>query len=147
MEFTPIMTQEQFEDAVSERIESERKLIAEQYSDYEDLKKQVEDLTKEKEGNVKKYAGYDQKMADLEKKVKDHERNSIKIRIAHETGLPYELAGRLSGDDEDAIRKDAEALSKFIGSNQKLPPLGTSETGAGGQDAAYKGLLENLRGE
>ena len=43
------------------------------------------------------------------------------------TGIPFELAERLSGDTEEEIRKDAETLAKFIGGKQPPAPLKSSE--------------------
>ena len=42
-------------------------------------------------------------------------------------GLPYQMASRLTGDDEKAIRADAEAMVKLIGNNRPAAPLGSSE--------------------
>lgn len=36
------------------------------------------------------------------------------MRIAHENGIPFELADKLSGSDEEAIKKDAETMAKFL---------------------------------
>lgn len=86
-------------------------------------------MTKEAEENAKKYSEYDKKLADLQAKVKGYETGSVKTRIAHETGIPFELAERLSGDTEEEIRKDAETLSKFIGGVKKSAPLRNSDSG------------------
>ncbi len=40
--------------------------------------------------------------------------NALKTRIASEYELPIELAARLSGDDEDALKADAEGLAKLV---------------------------------
>ena len=152
-DFTPITTQDQFDAAIGERLKRERETLAKKYSDYEDLKtkvadyeKQIGQLTRDAAGAAKKYAGYDKDLADLQAKVKGYETDSVKTRIAHETGLPYELAGRLTGEDEAAIRKDAEALSKLLGGQpHKAPPLRSTEpTPASGVEAARKELLNNL---
>ena len=46
--------------------------------------------------------------------IKSYETNSVKMRIAHENGIPFELASKLSGDDEESIKKDAETMAKFL---------------------------------
>ena len=121
-EFTPITTQAEFDAAIGERLKRERETLSKKYGDYEDLKnkvadyeKQIGQMSKAAKESAEKYAGYDKTLAELQAKVKDYETDSVKTRIAHETGLPYELAGRLTGEDEAAIRKDAEALSKLLG--------------------------------
>ena len=71
----------------------------------------------------------------------------MKIRVAHEAGIPYELAGKLSGDDEDALRKDAETFKSFLG-KPKTPPLRDTEPSGGDmKKAALKSMLGNLRKE
>lgn len=137
-EFVPITTQAEFDAAIGERLKRERETLAKKYGDYEDLKrraadyeKQIGDLTRAAEDAARKYAGYDQQLADLQAKVQGYETASVKTRIAHETGLPYELAGRLSGDTEEAIRKDAESLYKLLGQGQNgrrpAPPVRDTE--------------------
>ena len=136
MAFEIIDTQEKFDAAIAERLRRERETVSKKYADYDDLKKRTAEyetrlgaLTKEAEDNAKKYSDYDTKLADLQAKVKGYETVSVKTRIAHETGIPYELAGRLSGDTEEEIRKDAETLSKFIGGVKKSAPLRNSDSG------------------
>ena len=152
-EFTPITTQEQFDAAIGERLKREREALAKKYGDYDELRaktadqeKQIGELTRSLTESSEKYAGYDKTLAELQAKLKGYETDSVKTRIAHETGLPYELAGRLTGEDEAAIRKDAEALSKLLGGQpHKAPPLRSTEpTPASGVEAARKELLNNL---
>ena len=38
-----------------------------------------------------------------------------------ENGIPYELAGKLSGETEDEMKKDAEAFSKFLKGKTTYP--------------------------
>lgn len=136
MAFEIIDTQEKFDAAIAERLRRERETVSKKYADYDDLKKRTAEyettlgtITKEAEENAKKYSEYDKKLADLQAKVKGYETGSVKTRIAHETGIPFELAERLSGDTEEEIRKDAETLSKFIGGVKKSAPLRNSDSG------------------
>ena len=108
-EFKPITTQAEFDAAIGERLKRERETLSKKYGDYDDLKtkvadyeKQIGQLTRAAEDAAKKYAGHDKELADLQAKVKGYETDSVKTRIAHEAGLPYELAGRLTGEDEAA---------------------------------------------
>lgn len=133
MPFEIIDTQEKFDAAISERLRRERETVGKKYADYDELKQKVTEyekrlgaMTKQAEENAKKYQGYDTKIADMQEKIKGYETASVKTRIAHETGIPFELASRLTGDDEEAIRKDAEALAKFV-KGKTLAPLRTEE--------------------
>ena len=85
--FEPITTQEAFEAAVADRLAP--------YADYNDLKAQNEALA----GQV----------AELNTRCQTYETDALKTRVAHEVGLPFDLAGRLTGSKEEDIRKDAHA--------------------------------------
>jgi hypothetical protein len=39
---------------------------------------------------------------------------SVRLKLAVENGLPLELADRLTGDTEEALKADAEVLKKFV---------------------------------
>ncbi len=151
MEFTPITTQEQFEAAMKDRMDRYAKKF-EGYTSPDDLAKiksdydgQIATLTKAAEDNAKKYAGYDKELAERDARIKGYETASVKTRIAHEVGLPYELAARLSGETEDDIRKDAESLVGLIGNGHQITPLASSETAEDKVKTAVKQLSEKLK--
>ena len=151
MEFTPITTQEQFEAAMKDRMDRYAKKF-EGYTSPDDLAKiksdydgQIATLTKTAEEKAKKYAGYDKELAERDAKIKGYETASVKTRIAHEVGLPYELSGRLSGETEDDIRKDAESLVGLIGKGHQTAPLASSETTEDKVKTAVKQLSEKLK--
>ena len=89
-------------------------------------------------------------MTGLESKVKAYETASVKSRIAHELGIPYELANKLSGETEEEIRKDAEALKPFV-TQKKTAPLRDPESGDSGSGDttrdSMKKLVENMKKE
>lgn len=153
-DFKPINTQEEFDAAIGDRIKRERETMAKKYGDYDDLKKRVEDqetqigaLTKERDDNAQKYAGYDKTVADLQAQVKGYETSSVKMRIAHETGIPYEMANRLSGETEEDIRKDAAMLARFITKGKYTGPLKSDgPDGESAERASMRQMLQNLKG-
>lgn len=112
-----------------------------------DRDKQLGDLKASHDDLAKKSADYDKTIADLNSKVSTYELSSLKARIAHEKGIPYELAGRLTGDDEKSLREDAETLSKLVSKGQPAPPLKDTEPAGKDGDAPYKSLLSNIKGE
>ena len=81
--------------------------------------------------------------------MKGYETSSVKMRIAHENGIPYELAERLSGDDEEAIKKDAESMAKFLKASGRRAPLASTEPEGGVDEKreAMKKMLTGLKGE
>ena len=84
-EFEPITTQEAFDAAVADRLAP--------FADYDDLKAQN---------------------ADYASRIHAFEMSELKTRIAHEVGIPFDLSQRLTGENEDAIRKDAQSLAKLL---------------------------------
>lgn len=154
-EFTPITTQEELDAVIGERLKRERDTVTKRYeekyagyvsgSDHEaalaDLQKQVDDAAKKQSENQALIDG-------LNAKVCGYEIASVKTRIAQEFGLPNELAERLAGDDEDAIRKDAETLAKIVGAqHKKFPPTAKTEPDKELDDkkAAYYELLQSMK--
>lgn len=158
MAFTVIETQEAFDAAIAERLERQKKSIekemAEKYADYENLKsanqsyeKQIADqaktigeLTESKEATSKE-------MDELKAKLSANEKATTKIRVAHEMGIPYELAARLSGDDEDSIRKDAESLKGLIGTHNTKPQPKRDPEPENDDRADLRAVLHSLKGE
>ena len=88
------------------------------------------------------------RISELEAKNREYETNSVKMRIARETGLPAEIAERISGNDEAAMRKDAESLAKLF-KVQNVAPMyrPNGEGGNDGKDDALKSLLKKVRNE
>ena len=111
------------------------------------LEKQLGEINSSMDTLTKEKGTHEQTVAELTGKVKSYETASLKARIAHELGIPYELAGRLTGEDEKTLREDAESLSKLIAVKPMVPPLKSNEPPVDGKDAAYKELLSGLKGE
>lgn len=137
-EFTPIETQEQLNSIIGDRIrraeENAEKRFSEKYGDYEavktqnsELSQQVAQLTEQLQKSTETINGNKAIVDDLTAKVQRYETASVKTKVALELGLPYQMAERLAGTDEDSIRKDAEAMVKLIGSNRPTAPLGSPE--------------------
>ena len=149
-DFEPIETREQFEDEVSKRLERERESIEKRYEGFlspDDVaNKYKEYLSPDDE--KKKYEGYlsPEEAAKKDAEIKRYETSAIKIKIAHEAGLPYELADRLSGENEKEMKKDAEMLKGLLGEKKKAP-LRETEGNNKKNDAAYRSMLSEMKGE
>jgi hypothetical protein len=140
-EFKPIETQEAFDAAIKERLERAKKTVTDevkkQYEGWispEDAKKSADRITE-----------LTQQVTDLTAKNAAAELSALRTRIAHETGLPYELADRLRGDDEKAIRADAEAFSRLTAPKPAPSPSYSPEAPVGNAtDAAFAALASEL---
>lgn len=166
-DFKAITTQEELDKIIGERLQRDRTArqneLQKKYGNLEDLAKKAktnedfEDRVQKMQGTidelnkaVERHKDYDakiQELSDAKAKIKEYETVSVKQRIAHENGIPYELAGRLTGTTEDELKEDAKLISGFI-QKKAAPPLGSSEpTEEVGKDAAYKALLKKMKGE
>lgn len=105
-EFTAIETQEAFNEAIKGYITPDEALKLNE-----------------------KISSQEAEIADLKSKNLAHERTLLKSKIARETGIPYELSERLTGETEKEIRADAERLSEYIKSVNNVPqPKFSAET-------------------
>ena len=130
-EFQPINTQEELDRVLASRLQRERDTVTKSFqaqiterdekitgfeSTIKDLNKQIESLN-----------GQTGRVAELEAKVREYETASVKTKIALELGIPYQMADRLSGNDEEEIREDAKSMIGFINSSKPVAPLGSGE--------------------
>lgn len=129
-EFKTIETQEELDNIVKERLRRER----EKFGDYDDLKKRVSELESENsalkstvEEDKQTRAGLDAQITELQGQVSNYETASLRTRIALQNGLPYDLADRLQGADEEALRADAERLAGFMRPTTPQAPLRDTE--------------------
>lgn len=130
-DFTPIMTQEDFDNALSARLAREREKAVKPYADYEQIKS---DLSTAQTTLGER----DATIADLNVQLKSTRSDLAKTRIALEKGLPMELANRLTGETEDELRSDADSLSKLFGSRRQIDPgRSTEKEKAGGKTGRF----------
>lgn len=153
-EFKEITTQEEFDEAIKDRLARQKDTILKQFADYSDIKSKNVDLEKEIgelkatiESSTSSKAELEKQIEELTGKVKSNELNSLRIKYALENGIPYNLANRISGDDEESIKTDAQSLSDFFKSQTPPPPLKNTETNTKGEDVAYQNILKGLKGE
>lgn len=132
MTFKVIETQEQLDQIIKDRVErakeSAKKEAEAKYADYEELKAKVEKATAQDTEKDKRLTeleelvkGQKAEAENLTAKIHGLESEKTKAEIAHAVGLPYEMASRLKGDTEEALREDAEALKGLMGN--KTAPL------------------------
>ncbi len=150
-EFTPITTQEEFDRAIGERLKRERETVKKEYEGH----LSPEDVQKKYEGYLspddvqKKYEGYltPEEAAEKDKLIKGYETSSAKMRIAHEYNIPYEMAGRITGETEEDMKKDAQTLAGFLKSGKTYPDYNPDPTKEDDpRNAAMKKMLSNLGG-
>lgn len=150
-EFKVIATQEEFDKAIQDRLTRQKEILEKQHEDYEksksrniELETEVTALKATIEEFSKSTESYDKDMVDLNAKIAGYETANMRTRIALQHGVPYDLAGRLVGEDEKSIAEDAKMLAELVKGKDSIPPLRNIEPNVDDQNGAYKSLLENL---
>lgn len=151
MSFKTIETQEELDAIIGERIEraksSVRKEYDEKYSDYDSIKDQIGKYNSEKESYEKQIKELNDKVSSFDEisaQNKKLQMDSLKVRVALENGLPYQMASRLNGDDEASIIKDAKMMKQYM-PGKKLQPLKDTEGNINEKDEKFKKLLRGLK--
>ena len=147
-DFKPITTQEEFDAAIKERLSREKA----KYSDYDQLKSRVTELETENvglkstiEGNNQSKADADRQLEDLQNQIAGYETANLRTRVALQHGLPYDLADRLQGNDEESFKADAERLAGYIKKSQPVAPIRDSEPVLEKtENTLYKNLIQGL---
>lgn len=137
MEFQPINTQEEFDARIADRLKRER----DKFADYDAIKASAAE-------SGKRISELEAKEKELTGRIRQYETDSAKTRIGLAAGLPYEMVSRLSGETEEEIKTDAEALAKLLKPRQLQPLYQPENNGGGsGKDAALLGALKKLRNQ
>lgn len=130
-EFKTIETQEDLDRIVKERLARQK----EKYADYDELKSRVKELEDENaelhtaaDVSAKDKTAQENQIAELQSKISDYETEKTRTRVALQYGLPLDLASRLRGDDEEALKQDAENLAGLMHANpEPKAPLKSTE--------------------
>lgn len=129
-EFIPINTQEEF-DAAVERA----------YGDVKGLQGQITTLTGERDGHAAT-------IANLQKELGGYKTAELKGRIAKETGIPLDMASRLTGEDEKSLREDAKSLAEQLRAHKGAAPLADTEPkNEEGKRAGLRAMLRGMKGD
>ena len=159
MSFEVIETQEQLDNVIGARIARAKEAAKAEFQSkldeldtlttkLEEKESKITSLTDELETAKAAKTANEAKIADLTAKVQKYEADSVKTRIARECGLSVELANRLSGDTEEEIKKDAEALKSVVGNVTVQRTQFSSDDGdKDDTKAALNSMLQAMKGE
>lgn len=147
--FNPIETQEELDAIIEKRLKREREVTTKRFDGWispEDHQKAIDSANKALDDYKEAHKGDEQTIADLTAKNKAYETASLKSRIAHEVGLSYDWISRISGEDEESIRSDAESLKKLVGTGAPLPTKNTeSGENLDPSKTAYRSVLSAIK--
>ena len=128
--------------SLSRKNEDRAKENAEAAKRAADLEKQLADIAAQKDATATDAEKALQRIADLEATIaaeqgarKAAELTALRAKVGSEAGLPPALIARLSGEDEDAIKADAESLKAAIPAPQTGPQWPDLGQGKGAADA------------
>lgn len=156
-DFKTIETQEELDRIIGERVAKEKERL-ERNSPFKaeldqlktakaDLESQVGTLQSTIEQSKAGQEDYTKQISDLTSKVAGYETANLRTRIALQNGLPYDLADRLVGDDEESIKADAERLSSFVTKQHSAPLKDVEPNIQKDENSAYRKLVEGLKTE
>ena len=155
MSFKTIETQEELDRIIGERI----KRVHEKYANYESLSERVKELEKEKadlltaiDGNSQLLqekdgviSAKDSELAELQKINDSFKKTQLRTQVAVRNGIPYDLADRLQGDDEESLQADAEKLYALMKPKPIVAPMKDTEPVVEDErTASVKQMLKNL---
>lgn len=110
-------------------------------TDYDELKTNAESLAQQ----VASLNTVAEEKETLSKQVAAFKQKELKTRIAMEHKIPFELAGRLTGETEDELKADAQSLSQLIVQKPVMPLASTEPPATDATEQAYAKMLENLK--
>lgn len=153
-DFKTIETQDELDRIISERLSRQKESFEKQLADYDqlktakaDLESQVGTLQSTIEQSKAGQEDYTKQISDLTSKVAGYETANLRTRIALQNGLPYDLADRLVGEDEESIKADAERLSSFVTKQHSAPLKDVEPNIQKDENSAYRKLVEGLKTE
>lgn len=144
-------TQEELNKIVSERIKRAQ-------AKTEELENRVKELEEERAGLLSTIEANNQlliekdglisakeaEFAELQKVSDEYKASQLKAQIAVRNGLPYDLAERLQGRDEESLQADAERLSAFVKQKQVVAPMKSNEPEVDSSTASMRQVLQQL---
>ena len=153
MEFTPIETQEQFDAMVKDRVDRAKKSTAKEFEtqlkDLESIKEQLTSKDSEIEALKAKITDFEgakkaneESFNSMQKELSELKLKALKTNVAIEAGLPADLADRLTGEDEEALKADAEKLASFVGSKKVAPSFKTEEVPTDPAEAGFREMAQ-----
>lgn len=147
--FKAIESQEALDAIIRKRLQRE----ADKYAgEIAQLKQERETLSKENEGYKARISELDtslksanESLSDMTSRAASAEASLLRASIAGEYHIPAALADRIAGDNEEAMRKDAEELAKLVSvQNTAAPLFSNAPSGGDGARSMYRPLLQAL---
>lgn len=149
-EFKVIESQEELDRILKDRLErAEKKAKEDMQGLIDSLKSENSGLKEENTSYQKQLEGVKEKdvtISTLEGEIESYKMAELRRKVAIENNIPYTLADRIVGDDEESMTEDAKRLAEFVGKKEYVPPLKNYEDkNLDSTQGAYKTLLSDLK--
>ena len=153
-EFKVIETQEDFDKAIQERLARKDKELSEfkekASASEAEYKKRLDEAANTIKSLNEKIAGHDSVVSDLTARATKAEGSLLRVKVAHENGVPMELAERLVGNTAEELTADAKSFASYMTPAQ-APPLRSNapadSKASNSLDAAYATMLASINGQ
>lgn len=151
MEFKAITTQEELNEIIQNRLARQKEMYEKQIAEIrskadesEALQTKLNEQMSALEDMRNKSKEASEEYSAMQKKLQSYETQELKRRVALASGLSYELADRLVGEDEETLHADAKRLLSFVGNSTSVAPLKNNEPKINDKDEVYRNLIKNL---
>ena len=147
-DFRIIETQEQFDAAISARLQRDRESYAKKFEGWtspEDIQKLRDEYDKKIQALQDAAASTEQKLAEKDAEIAkgaQYRTDLEKTRIALAAGLRIEYADRLRGETAEEWEADAKELAKDFAAAHLTAPLGSPEPTVTGQKPTREKFAE-----
>lgn len=159
-DFTPINTQEEFDQRIQDRLARERATIEKKYENFDQIKKERDTFSSQIAGYQKTAKENADKVTDLEtqlaaatQKAAELELESLRTQVAIDKGLPMQFRSRLNGTTKEELEADADSLKGIFDQQNRMNLPGFqggndsddySKTGKVNEDRAMKKFADSL---
>lgn len=114
-EFAPITSQEEFDKALTKRLERERA----KFADYDTLREKASKFDEAQEASKSELQKAQERAEQAEKRATEFEHAALKTRIASELGVIPEV---IQGTDEETMRASAQRVLDWANQGKRTPP-------------------------
>ena len=148
-EFTPINTQEEFDDRIKDRLRRER----DKFADYEDIKTQLADANSKiadlEAAVAAKETAYNtllEQSNEKDSRIAGFEADALRTTVAINKKLPMNLRPYLQGTTEEELNASADVLiAAGVGQQVLVPPLAQVDPEPPADDFATTGKVNAER--
>lgn len=161
-EFTPITSQEQFDEMVKDRLDRQSKKFEAEKAEYvgkyegylsnddvtslkSDYEKKIEELNAQIQNGTEENSSFKSQLEEKENALKKAQLDYLKVKVAIENNVPFSFADRLRGETEEELASDALNFSESFKTKTAQPIYQHDDHDVDGVTQAFKALNPKLK--